>query len=84
MRIGISIAMPRKMFCHRNYPNILHSLGHPPGSFGNIGFIFAKCTEIDNRIVRIGVDIGYRGKIHVNSHHFQLSAKIASHLVNVS
>jgi hypothetical protein len=65
MRIHVRIPMPRKMFGYREYSAVFQPPGIGDNLIGNVHRIFTERAGVDNRILRIDVDIRHRSKIHL-------------------
>ena len=65
MRIHVRIPMPRKMFGYREYSAVFQTSGIGDNRIGNVHRIFTERAGVDNRILRIDVNIRHRSKIHL-------------------
>jgi len=84
--VGIApgIAVPRKMLGHGSHPFILQPFCIGQNFQCYILFLLPEGSDVNHRIVRIGVDVGHGGEIHVDADALQLPADLPAHLINQS
>ena len=79
VRIHVRVAMTGEVLAHRHHAALLQSAHVCLYLVGHLCGILAERTHMNDRIGRIGADIGHRRKVDL---HAQL-AKLARHLTSV-
>ena len=65
MRIHIRIPMTGEMLGHREYPAVFQPFGISGNLIGHVHRTLTERAGIDDRILRIDIDIRHRGEIHL-------------------
>ena len=82
VRVSRRVAVTREVFHRGNQALTLHTESVCSGFLTHSLRILAKATHSDNRISRIGVDIGHWSKVDMNAHALALFSHLLPHLIN--
>ena len=74
--------MAREVFCSSHDPCVLHAFDIGHSKPGHFKFILTKRTVTNNRVIRIVINIHYRGIVYMHTNAFHLLPYSHTHVIH--